>query len=495
MGSSCRKCLDHIPARYVLALWMFLGMVNVYVLRNNISVAIVAMVNTTGEVADRYDDECTDGNTTVELVDQKGEFFWSSSLRGVLLGAYYYGYAVPQIIGGWMEKRIGGRVMFGTSVFLASLFAIVTPPAAYLDFWVLFTLRFLTGFVQGVVFPVHHGMWGMWAPPLERSELMSFSGSGTSVGSILVSAISGIIADTLGWPYIFYITGSFGIAWSICWVLIIHNTPDTHPRITEKEKLYIKSSIGPSSDETDKRTPWKAIWLSVPLWGLVIGHFCSNWGFYTLLTSLPIYIDQILGFDLSATGFIAALPNLGILVFTILSGWVADLLRRHKIMSTIAVRRMLTVFGMHFPAAFLVAAGFIGCNQALAIFLIVISAAFGACATPGFKVSHVEIAPRFAGILYGITNTVGSIPGFVSPYIVGVLTEDENTRERWLIVFVISAVIYVIGGTVVLFTLKTEEQDWAKEEKKIIDTSDVNKNVDDKGIDNTEAIELEEKVN
>ncbi|XP_070554720.1 sialin-like [Ptychodera flava] len=494
MSNSCRKCLDHIPTRYVLALWMFLGMVNVYILRNNISVTIVAMVNSTGEVADRYDDECTDGNTTVELVDQKGEFFWSSSLQGILLGAYYYGYALTQIIGGWMEKRIGGRLMFGTSVFLASLFTIFNPPAAYLDFWVLFTLRFLTGFVQGVVFPVHHGMWGKWAPPLERSELMSFSCSGTNIGSVLASALSGIIADTLGWQYVFYITGCFGVAWVICWVLIIHNTPDTHPRITEKEKIYIKSSIGPSSDESDKRTPWKCIFRSAPLWGLLIGHFCSNWGNYTLLTSLPIYIDQVLGFDLSTTGFIAALPNLGIWAFTILSGWFADLLRRHKILSTIAVRRM---FSMYLPGIFLVAAGFIGCNEALAISLIVISASFSGCSVSGFKVNHVEIAPRFGGILFGITNTVASIPGFVSPYVVGVLTEDESpallNQDKTLQPLYHGEISHI--NSVVLATLRTEEQDWAKEEDKILVTSDANKNVDDKGIDNTEDIELVEKVN
>ncbi|XP_077984588.1 sialin-like [Glandiceps talaboti] len=492
MASCCRKCLDHVPARYVLALWMFLGMVNVYILRNNVSVAIVAMVNSTGEVADRYSDECSSGNETVDQVDQDGDFFWSSVLQSLLLGAYYYGYALTQIIGGWMEIRFGGRVMFGTSVFLASVLTILNPPAAQLDFWAIFTMRFLIGFVQGVVFPTHHGMWGRWAPPLERSQLMSFSCSGTNIGTVIASIISGVIASSLGWEYVYYITGCIGLVWVLFWFLIIHSTPDSHPRITDEEKSFIKESIG--SDTENRPVPWKAIFKSIRMWGLLIGHFCSNWGNYTLLTSLPTYMDQVLGFDLSATGFLSALPSLGIWLFTILSGWIADLLRKYELLSTLAVRRLFTVLGMFFPAIFLIGAGFIGCNDALIIAFITISASFSGCAVSGFKVNHVEIAPSFGGILFGITNTVASIPGFVAPTVVGVLTEDENTRERWFIVFAISAVIYVVGGVIVLATLTTEVQDWAKEDTKMIDKSnhDNNNMNPDYGVDND--IELYETI-
>jgi hypothetical protein len=34
-----------------------------------------------------------------------------------------------------------------------------------------------------------------------------------------------------------------------------------------------------------------------------------------------------------------------------------------------------------------------------------------------------DMAPAYAGIVYGISNTFATIPGIVSPYVVGTLTE------------------------------------------------------------------------
>lgn len=39
---------------------------------------------------------------------------------------------------------------------------------------------------------------------------------------------------------------------------------------------------------------------SVPLWAIIITQMCSNWTFYTLLTSLPTYMSQVLHFDLQS---------------------------------------------------------------------------------------------------------------------------------------------------------------------------------------------------
>ena len=44
-------------------------------------------------------------------------------------------------------------------------------------------------------------------------------------------------------------------------------------------------------------TPWKQIATSPAVWGIIIGHFANNWGFYTLLTCLPTYMKEILRFD------------------------------------------------------------------------------------------------------------------------------------------------------------------------------------------------------
>lgn len=45
--------------------------------------------------------------------------------------------------------------------------------------------------------------------------------------------------------------------------------------------------------------------------------------------------------------------------------------------------------------------------------------------TTGFNVNHLDIAPRYASILMGISNGVGTLSGMVCPLIVGALTKHK----------------------------------------------------------------------
>ena len=45
----------------------------------------------------------------------------------------------------------------------------------------------------------------------------------------------------------------------------------------------------------------------------------------------------------------------------------------------------------------------------------------------GFNVNHLDIAPRYASILMGISNGVGTLSGMVCPLIVGAMTKHKVT--------------------------------------------------------------------
>ena len=54
---------------------------------------------------------------------------------------------------------------------------------------------------------------------------------------------SGIIADEAGWPSVFYIFGGLTMIWIIPWLIIIYNSPEQHPYISEAEKNYILTNL------------------------------------------------------------------------------------------------------------------------------------------------------------------------------------------------------------------------------------------------------------
>lgn len=86
---------------------LFLGMANAYIMRTNMSVAIVAMVNHTAlhSKVMLVDDECPDtdyGNQTD--TQQDGEFLWSTSTQSWILSSFFYGYVITQVNMNFMYK-------------------------------------------------------------------------------------------------------------------------------------------------------------------------------------------------------------------------------------------------------------------------------------------------------------------------------------------------------------------------------------------------------
>ena len=45
-----------------------------------------------------------------------------------------------------------------------------------------------------------------------------------------------------------YLAGILGIIWFVAWIFMAYDTPATHPRISKKEREYIQSSIGESTE-------------------------------------------------------------------------------------------------------------------------------------------------------------------------------------------------------------------------------------------------------
>lgn len=304
-----------------------------------------------------------------------------------------------------------------------------------------------------------HAIWSSWAPPLERSKLLSVSYAGAQLGTVISLPLSGLICFYMNWTYVFYSFGIIGIIWFIFWMSLVSETPATHKTISPHEKEYILSSLK-NQLSSQKSVPWTPMLKSLPLWAIVIAHFSSNWTFYTLLTLLPTYMQEILRFNIQENGFLSAVPYFGSWVCILLSGQLADTLRAKWNFSTICVRRTFTLIGMVGPAVFLVAAGYIGCNYSLAVAFLSISTALAGFNSSGLSINHLDIAPSYAGILLGITNTFATIPGMIGPIIAKSLT-PENTIREWEMVFCIAAAINVFGA--IFFTLfaKGEVQDWA----------------------------------
>ncbi|XP_061521243.1 sialin [Phycodurus eques] len=460
-----RQCCS---ARFNLALLMFLGISVVYGLRVNLSVAMVAMVNASrptpglnGSAAHACPLPAGENaSQKLEQPDGTPQYPWDAETQGWLLGAFFFGYLCTQIPGGYLSGRYGGSLFLGLGVLGTAALTLLTPLAARRGPRWLFALRALEGLGEGVTFPAMMSMWARWAPPLERSRLISLSGNGGNFGAFLAMPLTGFICQALGWPAVFYLCGGAGCLWAVLWFLLVSDDPRTHRRISKEEREYIIATVGQQGGGHGWWVPVLSMMTSVPLWAIVVTQMCFNWSFYTQLTSMPTYMSNMLHFDLKANGFLSALPYLAAWLCATLTGFVADRLIERKVLSVTAVRKLFTLTGMLFPAVFLLATAYAGCSPALTVTFLTLTSATGGTGSSGVFMNQIDIAPRYAGFLLGVTNTFGTIPGIVAPIVTGYFTED-HTMEGWRKVFWVSAGVNV--GAAVFYTLfgSGEVQPWA----------------------------------
>ncbi|XP_068082585.1 vesicular glutamate transporter 1 isoform X2 [Anabrus simplex] len=433
--------------RYIVTLMALLGFFNVFALRVNVSVAIVAMTSTSSRTLE---------NGTV--VEELPEFNWDSKLQGLVLGSYFYGYITTQILGGWLAARVGGNRLFGLGIGVTSMLTLLTPLLVRVNVYWFIAIRVIEGIFEGVSYPSMHDVWAHWAPPMERSRLATFAYSGSYIGTVVVMPISGVLAQNVGWPAVFYVFGVVGLVWFAAWWVLVKRGPQYDRHIDPRELKYLQDALPVVPKNVVH--PWKKFFASGPVWAVIVANFSENWGFYTLLTQLPIFMKDTLEFDIQEAGFLSALPYVVVSATMQVAGHIADWFLSRKILNTTQVRKLFCCGAFLCQSLFMLLAAFL-LTPAGAVTCLTLAVGLGAFAMAGFFVNHLDIAPQHASVLLGIGNTFGTMPGIISPTITGYIVQHKTTSE-WQIVFFISSAIYLVGSIFYGIFASGEVQSWAK---------------------------------
>jgi ACS family sodium-dependent inorganic phosphate cotransporter len=399
------------PRRFMLVVLCFLSTFICYIDRVNISVAIIPMAD---------------------------EFGWDQTTRGIVLSSFFYGYLATQVLGGWLADRFGGKIVLGLGVVWWSVFTLLTPPAAYVSLAALCLARVGMGLGEGVAFPAIHNLYARWVPVHERARSVALNASGIPLGTVAALLLTPALVVAWGWPAVFYACSILGFVWYAVWHFAVTPTPETHPTIHTSELQFLREHVPPVPQ--NERIPWGVLLTKAPVWAIIINHFCSNWGFYVILTWLPTYFHQALGVDIVQVGVYTILPWLVMFLMANVAGWTADHLLQQGFSLT-SVRKLMQSIGFLGAAVFLTMVGRVS-TPTEAIVYMSCTLGLGSFALSGFGVNHLDIGPRYAGILLGFSNTAGTIPGIVGVTLTGLILDATGS---WSLVFLISAGVYVLG--------------------------------------------------
>jgi len=380
-------------------------------------------------------------NITIAILDMEGEYNWSSNLQGIVLSAFYLGYICTQIIGGYLATKFGGKFVFGGFVFVAACLTIVCPFISGIT-PLLIVVRILTGFASGVSFPSVQNLLSRWVPANEMSVSSGIAYCGAQIGTIVADLVLPILMKYFGWRVVFYSTGSAAFVWVILWLLLSGSNPDTHWFIHPLEVEYIGSFNKYSQRVKVGAVPWIKMFSLFSCWAIYVSHFATNYTFYTLLNWLPSYLNHKLQLSYDLISYITSVSYTGSVIFQIGGGRISDFLQHRGYVSSIVLRKSTYFLSAIIPALCLIIISLIPMPVYGVVALMITAISVAGLAYLGTVINIIELSPRYAGVLYGISNTGATIPGIVGVYLVGPILE---TPYSWSLVFQLSAAISICG--------------------------------------------------
>jgi len=412
----------------VLAVICFAGLV-LYMLRTNISIVSVTMMNDLG--MDEY---------------QLGMVFSSLALA----------YALFQFPGGVFGDKFGPRFAITAIAVAWTVFTVITAIVPGTDVLSVGTIvatlvvtRFLLGATQAPFFPVSiGGTIESWFPVKQWGLPNGLSSTGLTLGGALNAPLLVWLMELYGWRGALLITAPAGLLAGLVYYWLVRDDPATHPRITAAELEFIRSDRPPAEKPIEKGA-WKLVLKDRNILLLTVSYFCMNYVFYLFFSWFFFYLVDVRGFPASDAGiFTAAQWILGAVGAT-LGGFSCDRLVRR--LGVHRGTRYQAMTGLLLSGLFLYV-GATSDNVMVTVVLLCASFGFNQMTEAPFWVATMGIAGRHAQVATGVLNTGGNLPGAVGGLMVPFIA-------NWLgwTAAIVSGSIFIITGALLWFLIRADE--------------------------------------
>jgi ACS family glucarate transporter-like MFS transporter len=380
---------------------------------------------------------------------------------GFVFSAFAWSYVVAQLPGGWLLDRFGSKITYFFSIFLWSVFTMMTGAAGFVAggaaVTLLFTLRLLVGAAEAPSFPGNSRIASSWFPTNERGLAAAIFNSAQYFATVLFAPIMGWLVHSYGWHSVFYVMGGLGIVMSMVWLKTIYG-PKNHPGISASELQYIQeggalvdldgAQQAKAPSQVDTLAAIKELLSNRMLLGVYIGQYCITTLTYFFLTWFPVYLVQERHMTILKAGFVASIPAIAGFLGGVCGGWISD--RLAKAGYSLSVSRKVPIV-----AGMLMSMSMIACNyiEADTLVVAVMSLAFfgkGVGALGWAVVS--DTSPKEAGGLSGaLFNTFGNTAGITTPIAIGYIVQNTGSFSGALVfvganaALAIACYLFIVG--------------------------------------------------
>lgn len=486
------KKASFIKIRFLIVVLATLCPVVCYISRQNLSIAITAMIldksNSTesnGTMPVNNNNQTTNNNLqtcpspTIVGADGKEEkapqiisygpkYNWDSTQKTWIFEAFFYSYVVCQIPAARLAEKVGAKWILVTATVGSSILSLLSPWAASLHPYALAFVRGSMGVCQTALYPACYVLYTKWLPPAERSIYIPVLGAGAYVGSIITSTATGYFSEqeAFGWEYAFYMPSVLCALWSVFWIFLGTSEPREHKLISVEEIDYIESRMELSRSalqSAKKEISWRKILRSQHIWAMAAAFLASNWAFTITLLLIPSYLNYILLIPPFKNGLINSIIYILFCVSSPIIGAVSALMveKRPFGLTSLQIRKIFQSIAVFSQAICFILIPLIGCNTGLVLGVLYNQIVMYSFVNGGEVQVPAELSLDFAGTIYAIGNCVGSSTGFLVPRVHSLIVTDNHDRAAWNIYFYVAATITSLGGLIFIFFGRNDLQDFS----------------------------------
>lgn len=383
---------------------------------------------------------------SVAIVPLTATHGWSSSFAGIVQSSFLWGYLLSPIAGGALADRYGGKKVMAWGLAIWSLATMLTPWAANHSVGMLLAIRALFGFAEGVALPCMNTIISKWFPRTERATAVGLSMAGFHLGNVISLLATPALMSHGGVFGPFVTFGLLGFLWLSVWLPAISNDPQFHPRISKSELLYIQDGKKSSSmsrkspsQTANRMPPFRLLFSKTPTWAIIVANVTNNWGYFVLLSWMPVYFKTVFNVNLKQAAWFSAVPWASMAFAGYLAGACSDSMIQSGYTVTL-VRKIMQSIGFIGPGLALLALN-AAPSPTIAAAWLTAALSLSSFSQAGFLLNMQEIAPQYAGVLHGITNSIGTFAAIASTIGTGYFVQWLGSFQCFL---TLTAVLYFV---------------------------------------------------
>ncbi|PFO01225.1 MFS transporter [Bacillus sp. AFS076308] len=379
---------------------------------------------------------------SLSLVQISEDLSLDASKLGIILSAFFMGYALMQIPGGWLADRFGSRRVITTAILFWSIFTALTGIAWSLTSLIL--IRFLFGIGEGGYPSASTKAISDYFPVAKRTKAQSTMMSSNALGGALAPIICAPLLALLGWRHVFWVVSLLGIIVVVCFLLATR---------TKGEYTGSDTAHKPNKEE------YKQLLRNSYLWKVLFVFFfinITNWG---LSSWMPTYLMQVLGIDLKSVGLISAIPSLFMAVGMVISGRIINKFGSYA--------KYGVIVGIFIMGVFLYLMTLATSISQVIIYQCITFIFTSFIMSFIFTLPHRVMEQKVVGTAFGIINFGGQAAGIFSPMIMGALIASSGGSYKSAFLFL--TICCLIAG-VIAFSLPSSKNNPKVTEQPTVNT-------------------------